>query len=493
MAATRVYISASVSTADEESAVRELVTLLRRHGFETLYNANAETFSDWREHAHAAVILLTPRAVESARVQYEIRTLQARAERDKSFRILVVLIEACDVPASLGSLPVIKVLGRPVDWLVKKLVRSIPRQAKPSEARTQFRSRFEGYPRRPGERGHADYDRPPGHPMVSDRRRSPSYKAPSKGSVQHGEERIPTEQTEAPRRTEHLQFTAFHPKEVKPQNWYTLLVYTHIPSALDTVYDDAPKFNAEMGDAPRETSQAAVQPVTRGNTITIVPRMPGVSFNPDRLKVQWTEDWQRAYFRFQVDEEPVDPAINGEIACFAGPLLVATLKIGMLIERTRPLRMMAHMKTVDHTGPATRVSRAPATRDARTASVTSVAYQRIFASYSHRDMSIVTLCRDAYRGLGNTVYIDFESLKPGQRFSPALFRLIDRSDIFQLFWSKSASTSRYVREEWQYALTHTKGEGFIRPVYWRLPMFPPPPELADLHFMYMPLSSMSPE
>jgi len=295
---------------------------------------------------------------------------------------------------------------------------------------------------------------------------------------------------ETPRRTKQLQFTAFHPKEVKPQNWYTLLVYAHIPSTVDTAHEDAPKFASEMGDAPRETSQAAARPVARVATITIVPSMSGVRFNPERLTVQGTEDWQRAYFRFQVEVEPVDLAMNGEIACFAGPLLVSTLIIGMLYEKTGPLRMMAHMKTVDQVDSATTVSRAPATRNSSTASVTAGTYQRIFASYSHRDTSKVTLCRDAYRGLGNTVYIDIDSLKPGQRFFPALLRLIDRSDIFQLFWSKSASTSRYVRDEWQYALTHTKGEGFIRPVYWRLPMVPPPLELADLHFVYMPISSL---
>ena len=139
-------------------------------------------------HAHAAVILLTPRAVESARVQNEINTFLARAKGDTSFRILLVLLEACDVPASLGSLPIITVLGRPPDWLAKKLARSIPRQAKPSEAHPRFSRRPDSHSQPPSKDGYADRSRPKRYPLFSDKRRSAFYKAPSKGPVQHDED-----------------------------------------------------------------------------------------------------------------------------------------------------------------------------------------------------------------------------------------------------------------------------------------------------------------
>jgi hypothetical protein len=47
-----------------------------------------------------------------------------------------------------------------------------------------------------------------------------------------------------------------------------------------------------------------------------------------------------------------------------------------------------------------------------------------------------------------------------------------------------------VRKEWSYALEHSKGPGFIRPVYWQQPLVPPPPELNDLHFTYIELPAL---
>jgi hypothetical protein len=63
-------------------------------------------------------------------------------------------------------------------------------------------------------------------------------------------------------------------------------------------------------------------------------------------------------------------------------------------------------------------------------------------------------------------------------------KLIDTSDIFQLFWSDRSANSFYVRQECEYALQHYKYKDFIRPVYWEKPMRPPPPELSQLHFFF---------
>ena len=118
--------------------------------------------------------------------------------------------------------------------------------------------------------------------------------------------------------------------------------------------------------------------------------------------------------------------------------------------------------------------------------VTGGIYHQMFVSYSHKDTDVVKMCRNIYRALGLTVLIDTDNLRSGQIWSKALERMIDTADVFQLFWSKHAATSRYVHQEWEYALRCNKGEGFIRPVYWKEPLIPPPPELTNLHFAYLP-------
>jgi hypothetical protein len=87
------------------------------------------------------------------------------------------------------------------------------------------------------------------------------------------------------------------------------------------------------------------------------------------------------------------------------------------------------------------------------------------------------------------VLIDVDSLRSGEDWTDALMRLIDRADIFQLFWSQNSAQSQFCRQEWQYALQQEKlkGDTFIRPVYWEQPLIPPPEELEPLHFAYVPL------
>jgi hypothetical protein len=59
--------------------------------------------------------------------------------------------------------------------------------------------------------------------------------------------------------------------------------------------------------------------------------------------------------------------------------------------------------------------------------------------------------------------------------------MIERADIFQLFWSRNAARTKYVEDEWRYALRLGREPSrFIRPVYWTEPMIPPPPELGHL-------------
>lgn len=61
--------------------------------------------------------------------------------------------------------------------------------------------------------------------------------------------------------------------------------------------------------------------------------------------------------------------------------------------------------------------------------------------------------------------------------------MIGRADVFQLFWSRHATRSKSVEEQWRHALgLGRSARHFIRPVYWEQPMPSAPPELGDLHF-----------
>jgi len=266
---------------------------------------------------------------------------------------------------------------------------------------------------------------------------------------------------------EEVNFSAYYPKEVTVEKWYSLLVYSFVPTALEAVQQDVERFEDEIGEM-RAAKSTSPTKLARGTEITLVPSCEGVTFNPERVSFKWLEDYHRARFRLQADASLAGLAGNGTVTVYVGPVIVATLRLGMLFNEAEP-----------GSGPG------------RSEETTTRMYREdeIFMSYSHRDTDIVLNCQKAYEALGFTVLIDRDTLRSGQKWNDELLRMIERADIFQLFWSENSSQSEYCRQEWQYALECNKGVGFIRPVYWQEPIPEPPPELNDLHFDFAPFAA----
>ncbi len=114
-------------------------------------------------------------------------------------------------------------------------------------------------------------------------------------------------------------------------------------------------------------------------------------------------------------------------------------------------------------------------------------YRRIFASYSHKDLTVVEQFERFARSLGDEYLRDWKHLRAGEVWDERLLRLIEEADVFQLFWSRNAMESAYVRKEWEHALSLGR-PNFVRPTYWEEPLTVaperglPPDELRRLHF-----------
>jgi hypothetical protein len=243
---------------------------------------------------------------------------------------------------------------------------------------------------------------------------------------------------------------------------------------LEAVRKDARKFEEEIGKI-HESKPTSTQ-LARGTEITIVPSCEGVRFNPERVSFQWLEDRHRAHFRLRAEASMADMAANVQVTIYVGPLIVGTLKMGILFNE-------AEAALGDDTDAGF----------VRSEEVHGQMYHQddIFISYSHRDTEVVQNCKKAYEALGHNVLIDFETLRSGQKWNAELMNMIERADIFQLFWSENSSKSEYCRQEWQYALQLNRGEGFIRPVFWKEPIPRPPVELSDIHFDFAPFAVQS--
>ena len=102
-----------------------------------------------------------------------------------------------------------------------------------------------------------------------------------------------------------------------------------------------------------------------------------------------------------------------------------------------------------------------------------------FASYTSKDRRRVLARVQGIEKLGVSVFMDTHALRSNDQYKKRIFEAIDSADIFYLFWSRHATRSNWVDQEWRYGYKQ-KGLAFIDPVPLVDPRkAPPPPELAE--------------
>jgi hypothetical protein len=260
-----------------------------------------------------------------------------------------------------------------------------------------------------------------------------------------------------------VHFSAYHPRAVLPGEWHKLLIYAHLAAAAEAIKSD---MGQRLGQAAKGYGQRqgkASLAIPPGTIITLIPQATGLEFEPAQAQLSWSDPWQRVEFQMRATGERAGHVVEGSIGCYVGPLLIASIRLPVVVKRA------AEQVEAELEGQEVQSARM---------------YQAIFASYAHADLAIVEAMEVACKALGMDYLRDVMTLKAGQRWSDELLNMIERADIFQLFWSPTSSQSPYVEQEWQYALTlaEKKGPAFIRPIYWEKPLAPVPPPLSHLHF-----------
>ncbi len=278
-----------------------------------------------------------------------------------------------------------------------------------------------------------------------------------------------------------VMFTVYRPGEVPPERWETLLAFAHLAERPDDARPDDPDPLAEverqaaavLGEnlrRHRRTEQDARFGVPDGSTLTFVPRMDGITFNPPQHSFVWQESVHRAEFRLRADAERAGEVSRGRLTVFLGACLLAEIDLR--------IRVAGAAAAPDAPPP-------PRVRDQ------ARPYRKIFASYSHSDLPVVEQFERFARSLGDEYLRDWVHLRAGEGWDERLRGMIREADIFQLFWSSHAMRSAFVRREWEYALSLGR-PSFVRPTYWEEPMPRdedaglPTPELDALHFARLP-------
>lgn len=261
-------------------------------------------------------------------------------------------------------------------------------------------------------------------------------------------------------------FSAYYPREVKPGPWQPLRAYMFRASASQAVQADALAQFGARADI-RATAREALQPVPEDALVTAIPSLPGFEFDPPQVSLRFRGDWRRFDFEFQAAAAPLDTSTDGHITFLVEGVIVADVPLSVYVSLSAGESALRPQVTL------------------------SEPYQAIFCSYSHKDTAIVERVERASRYFNFRYLRDVTTLRSGEMWNARLLELIDSADIFQLFWSKHAAASDYVRQEYQYAEAlrrkGAKSATFIRPIRWEEPMpAPAPPELSELHFDLIP-------
>jgi hypothetical protein len=289
----------------------------------------------------------------------------------------------------------------------------------------------------------------------------------------------PESQTEPTPRPYHddVMFTVYRPGTVLPQKWYSLLAFAHLaerppdapreePDPLAEVQRQAQLILGEKLSEYRQTSQDSSSAVPHAGEITFKPFIEGFDFNPPSRSFSWEESVHREEFKIRAATAADGGVAKGWLRVYLGPLILAQINLSIKVDS----------KSVSQT---------------ETAAVGESArpLRKVFASYSHKDRAIVERIEAivSQTHLGIEYLRDVRNLRAGEEWSPMLMEMIKGAQAFQLFWSTNSMNSRFVRQEYQYALS-LRRQHFVLPVYWETP-FPektdenlPPDELRRLHF-----------
>jgi TIR domain-containing protein len=267
---------------------------------------------------------------------------------------------------------------------------------------------------------------------------------------------------------EKVQFTCGYPGAVSASQWYSVLLYIHLTERAQYVRSLLDRQSAEIGSGAVASGAVASRTIERGTTLKLVPNLKGFRLNPSTLELDWFEDVQQVRFRIMAGDELAGSSRLGAIDVYAAGLLIAQVPLSI------------------------RVRQPGENETAESQIILARMFEKVFASYSHKDKAVVDACCALSRSMGISMFVDSALLLSGDDWKTKLRETILGSDVFQLFWSSNSSASTEVEKEWRTALglVGEKTERFIRPLYWQQPLPAVPSELNAFHFALLPLENM---
>jgi hypothetical protein len=258
--------------------------------------------------------------------------------------------------------------------------------------------------------------------------------------------------------------TVFAPPSITRGAWLIVQVFAHRPDQTEEARSLAQELDEE---ARRRGFKSLEMKIERGTRLNVHLHLPGIESDPPIQDIIWQgQPTYVAFIAWIPDDTSIGIVVGGVTISRDGiPLGRITFKIKILGEQeSQP----------------TRQPLLPTGESARR-------YRKAFISYASKDRPEVLKRVQMLRLARIRYFQDVLKLEPGDRWERKLYRHIDKSDLFLLFWSTKAKESEWVLKEVRYAIKRKGGDESappeMIPVIIEGPPVPEPPEeLAHLHF-----------
>lgn len=266
-------------------------------------------------------------------------------------------------------------------------------------------------------------------------------------------------------KNDEVQCTVFSPLKVSPGDSFLVQVFAHLATQVLQVVSMA---RAADADAKQRDSVELDKPIERGQELVFELTMRGLEVQePTTTRLVWKGKPKSVKFDVQVPEDCQPKSVTGTVDIYYLNVPIGNLRFKLDI--------------VPRGGVGSAVER-PSFPEQK-----FKLYRYAFISYASEDraevlrrVQVLPLVRIGY-------FQDITSLDPGDRWANELYKEIDKSDVFFLFWSKAARRSEWVEREVLYAIERKHGDEDaapdIKPVMLEgPPPVEPPDSLRSLHF-----------
>lgn len=261
--------------------------------------------------------------------------------------------------------------------------------------------------------------------------------------------------------TDIVDCAVFAPPSVNTQNdeSFIVQVFVHLFEQAETVKKLAKEFDEQ---AERRGCKILETEIARGSKLSLHLSLPGLSVVSPVQVLTWRG--RPDAVQFVVNLTPGVTAGNkvGTVTISQNSVPIGQISFTMKLSPSEDNQLS------DITGEAT-------------------IYKKAFISYASQDRNEVLKRVQMLSRLRIDFFQDVLDLEPGARWEKELFKHIDESDLFLLFWSTSAKESKWVMDEVRYAMNRKAGDDSAPPAIVPViiegpPPVSPPDELAHLHF-----------